>query len=166
MPQFVRAGVDDMVLCRGDGWERELSRLVTHCLDHNLGASVTQAVLRGATGVVRAEQALMLRGARWRLEVEEVAAQLGVSRKAMRDQHRRAGRLLPGAWIERCRLVHIAHQIDETDLTFTLIAKRLGFPDEFAMSHFVRRLTGASPSLLRSEGAMRRTLELSTRTHV
>jgi AraC-like DNA-binding protein len=47
-----------------------------------------------------------------------------------------------------------------------LIAKRLGFPDEFAMSHFVRRLTGASPSLLRSEGAMRRTLELSTRTHV
>ena len=160
LPQYVRAGLDDLLLCRGEAAEAEIARQVRASIDHNLGSTLTEAVLGTSAGWVRRERGLILRRSFTPMDAREIAERMGVTPKTHRQRHRRLGSVGPHRWIQLCRLIHVAHQIDETGSALTTIARRLRFASESDMSKFVHRLTGASPSALRQEGAIRRALQL------
>lgn len=164
LPPAVRAGLDSIAFCSGSTWQALLCAQVTGCLDHNLGAEITQRVLGETRGIMRARLAYLLRRAYRRISVGSLAERLGVSGKVLRDQFARCGLASTIKWIEFAMLTHVSHQLDGTRSTLGVIARRLGFADESTMSHMVHRLTGMSPTALRDRGAVSTVLEVIDRS--
>ena len=147
-----------MVLVGFEGWDRELRSLVTRSLDHALNTVILQSALPGKRIRVRAEQAWIGRRSHRRIRLDEVATWLKVSRATLRSHHQSDGSPPPHRWLQICRLLHVAHQLDDTTYNLATIARRLGFPSQADLSMFVHRITGESPTALRAEGALRRAL--------
>jgi AraC-like DNA-binding protein len=156
LPAFVRSGIDDLCLAGFDSFETELPRVVRHSLDHALPQSVVEAVVLRQAPVMRARQFWIMRRAAKDVTVEAVAGWFRVAPSTLRTQCKQDGSPTPKRWIELSRLLHVAHQLDETVFNLSIIASRLDFPSASAMSAFVHRMTDSNPSALRTEGAIAR----------
>ncbi|MGQ0767273.1 MAG: helix-turn-helix domain-containing protein [Gemmatimonadota bacterium] len=166
LPEFARSHVDGLVLGSFVGFEQEVRELVDQHLDHALPSATLESVLFGRTEHVRYERWWIARRSWRKSRGREFADWHGVDPNTLRSRHEDDGGLTPYTWHRWCRLLHVAHALDETALSLTAIAKRLDFTSPADMSMFVYRMTGEYPSVLRTAGATRRVLDVWKRVQL
>ncbi|WP_375424239.1 AraC family transcriptional regulator [uncultured Friedmanniella sp.] len=98
-------------------------------------------------------EALLVGDLRQPVSVPEVAAQLGLPYDAFRREFRRRFDRAPLTYRNERRLESAATLLALTNLTCREIARRLGFSDEFHLSHRFRSRYGVSPNAYRRSRA-------------
>lgn len=153
LPAYVRAGIDEVVLANGDRADKTLADHVRNYLEYNLREDCLQVMLAQA-GALKGEMSCIARRSFRPIRVETVARRLEVSSSTLRRRHQK-GPIGLFRWMQMCRWLHIAHQLDATMDPISVIARRLQFPSPGDLSMFVSRIAGASPRELREVGAVR-----------
>ncbi len=157
LPEYVLAGIDELVLLNAAGDARELARLVAGYGEHNLREDCLARLLVRA-GPLRGEMTWIARRSFRPFDVESVAAWFGVDPSTLRRRHHH-GPISLHDWMCVCRLLHVAHELDWSVLSISAIAHRQGFPSPSNMSTFVMRRMGPGPRRLRELGAVRCVVE-------
>lgn len=166
LPEFARSHVDGLVLGSLVGFEQEVRELIDQHIDRALPAATLESVLFGRTEQVRYERWWIARRSWRKCRGREFADWHGVDPNTLRRRHEDDGGVTPYTWHRWCRLLHVAHALDETALSLTAIAKRLDFTSPTDMSMFVYRIAGDYPSVLRTVGATGRVLDVWKRAQL
>jgi AraC-like DNA-binding protein len=109
---------------------------------HGLVAALRDPVLRIALGRVHADP-----GHKW--TVESLAAAASVSRSALDDRFRTVLGLSPMRYVAQWRMHAARDLLLSSDLTVSLVARRVGYDADEAVSRAFKRDYGASPALWR-----------------
>jgi transcriptional regulator GlxA family with amidase domain len=83
------------------------------------------------------------------ISITALAAALAVSPKTLARRIDAATGVSPVKFIQRRRLVHVAHLIASTSLSIEAIAAKVGYQDGTALRKLVRREFGTTPAALR-----------------
>jgi AraC-like DNA-binding protein len=82
--------------------------------------------------------------------VNALARSVYLSRRALGRRFTNSGLPVPSHWLHAGRILRATLRIQEPDTTLAQIAYELGYPDGFALSNQMKRLTGMRPSDVRS----------------
>jgi AraC-like DNA-binding protein len=148
------AGVDRFIGLNAPNADAVLRNILTAHLDHSLHPihDLLTPVPDGGRG--RAIEAWCLRTALTPTSVSAIAFHFGVDRKTVYRSARGRGWACAEALTHAARLVHIAIALEETNLTSTLVARRLHFASATALHKYLRRTIAMTPAMLRREGAL------------
>jgi LacI family transcriptional regulator len=112
----------------------------------------THTVSRQSTDVLAIEDPALVRALRFirqnnhrNLQVADLAAAAGLSRRALQDRFKRCLRCTPMNEIHRCRVDHIARLLAETNMTVGEIAAASGFEVDAHLARFFSRQTSMTP---------------------
>lgn len=81
--------------------------------------------------------------------IQALARRLCQSRRTLGRFFQERGLPVPSHWLQFARVLHVAIQIQNTNLNIGRISARFGYPDGFTMSNTMKRLTGYRPSFVR-----------------
>lgn len=81
--------------------------------------------------------------------IESLARQMCQSRRTLGRHFHERGLPVPSHWLQFARALHVALQLQNTNLSIGRVAARFGYPDGFTMSNAMKRLTGFRPSFVR-----------------
>lgn len=81
--------------------------------------------------------------------IESLAAAMCQSRRTLGRHFRDRGLPVPSHWLQFARILHVAIQIQNTNININRVASRFGYPDGFTMSNSMKRLTGYRPTFVR-----------------
>jgi LacI family transcriptional regulator len=115
-------------------------------------AHPTHVVSRQSTDVLAIEDPTMMRALRFirqngnrPVRVQDVAAEAGLSRRALQDRFSETLGRTPRQEIHRCRVDRLAHLLVETNMTIGQIAAATGFEIDAHVARFFSRHTGMTP---------------------
>jgi AraC-like DNA-binding protein len=86
------------------------------------------------------------------LRLEDLAAEVGLSKYYFCREYKKATGTTPMAFVRQVRVEMTRSLLLSTSWTLRAIAQQVGFSDEFQLSRVFRRVTGLSPSEVRSGG--------------
>lgn len=78
--------------------------------------------------------------------VQALARSLYLSRRALGRRFLTRGLPVPSHWLQMSRLLRAAIRLQNSDDRLLVVASSLGYPDGFALSNQMKRLTGLRPS--------------------
>ncbi|MGC9346575.1 MAG: AraC family transcriptional regulator [Anaerolineae bacterium] len=84
------------------------------------------------------------------LRLEDLAAEVGLSKYYFCREYKKATGTTPMAFVRQVRVEMARSLLLSTSWTLRAIAQQVGFSDEFQLSRVFRRVTGLSPSEVRS----------------
>lgn len=81
--------------------------------------------------------------------IHSLARQLCQSRRTLGRFFQERALPVPSHWLQFARVLHIAIQLQNTNLSIGRVSARFGYPDGFTLSNTMKRLTGYRPSFVR-----------------
>jgi AraC-like DNA-binding protein len=149
-----RLGVDRVALRGYD----DLTRVVTDCLQEQRYARATDSILTRLELKNSGLAPVLARIIRHAFEapfgVEELAHDLGIDRKTLRNRLCAASLPSPAVLISWSRLFAAGWLLDESTQTVAVIGRALGFASTSALRGMLARYVHARPTELRQRGAL------------
>lgn len=81
--------------------------------------------------------------------IQCLARQMCQSRRTLGRFFQERALPVPSHWLQFARVLHIAIQLQNTNLSIGRVSVRFGYPDGFTLSNTMKRLTGYRPSFVR-----------------
>jgi AraC-like DNA-binding protein len=152
--RLAKAGIDEVILEGKDDDRRTLERIALTAHRSRCAERSLTAVGATLSPHVREILAETLETPGRRVEVEELADALGVTRKTLVNRLTAAGLPGPETVISWCRLLMACELLEDPGRTVEQVALLLGFGSGVALRNMFRRHLRARPSDLRSRGGL------------
>ena len=160
VPALVRAGADELVLRGVDDLRATFRRSLLRSASARFASYALETLREHVPEAAEPLVAYCLRHADRPLTVQQVARDLGVSRKTLCNRAMAAGLPAPGSLISWCRLLHAARLLEESGHSVDRAAIALGFGSGTALRNMLRRYTGLRPRELAARGGHGALLDL------
>jgi AraC-like DNA-binding protein len=154
LASLARAGLDALCLINDPTGGLSVRKAVARHLQHALPPNLVRSVLRPGTYRCRSYCAWCYRNGNANLSAQMLAHWFNEDPATVNRNLRADSFPSLHVLILLSRLLHIAQRLDSSDSSITAVAKSLNFPSQTALSMFVKRHTGRSPTELQRRGAV------------
>lgn len=141
----------DLSHLRLEGYQREMGATIVLMVARLVNYAIAEKRLPQHVSQVEQAKTLIAERARDRLNVEEIAAQVGMSHSTFRRVFRRITGFTPYHYFLRQKVIAGRELLENTALSIRVVAEELGFSDQYHFSRVFRRIAGLSPSKWREE---------------
>ncbi len=150
--QITDAGISELVLRDVDDLRTGFAHLLAGVLQRARADAVRARFLDELPGAVRGLFRFGLDHAHEALDVDGVAAALGVTRRTLAYRLAAEGCPPPRVFLTWCRVLVAAELLDDPRQTLVAVAGRMDFPNGHALATLLRRYLGLGITALRARG--------------